>query len=164
MTITRNSCGTLRSQKKALAMEQLLTTGNPSPSFNFLTNACSQVKVSQQLSGCWSRLPSWCQRLRKARWPFWRWRLWVSARPRWSCIYIMYISNMYLFGYDSCSLLGEGALGGNERRCGLAEVRWRPAPLGPCHHQDSAGIAKIFTSQYFIFMRLYMSSRHATHW
>ena len=32
------------------------------------------------------------------------------------CFCIMNISNMYLFGYKSCSLPGEGALGGNERR------------------------------------------------
>ena len=38
-------------------------------------------------------------------------------------LYIMTISNMYLFGYKSCSHSGESALGGNERRCGLAEVR-----------------------------------------
>ena len=36
--------------------------------------------------------------------------------------YIMNISNMFLFRYNSCSLPGEGALGGNERRSGLAEV------------------------------------------
>ena len=31
--------------------------------------------------------------------------------------YIMNISNMYLFACKSCPLPGEGALGGNERRC-----------------------------------------------
>ena len=35
MTITRNSCGTLKSQKKELVMEQSLTTGSPSPSLTF---------------------------------------------------------------------------------------------------------------------------------
>ena len=47
MTIIRNLCGTLKSRKKELAMEQLPTTGSPSPSFNFLTIKLRSYSNSQ---------------------------------------------------------------------------------------------------------------------
>ena len=58
----------------------------------------------------------------------------ISNMYLFACFYIMNISNMYLFACKSCPLPGEGALGGNERRCWLAEVCWCLAPLCPCHH------------------------------
>ena len=101
-------------------MEQLPTTGSPSPSFNFLTiklRSYSNSQVADQNCHLDARGSG-----RRGD-HFGGGDSGFRQDQGELCFDIMNISNMYLFGYDSCSLLGEGALGGNERRCGLAEVR-----------------------------------------
>ena len=159
MTIIRNLCGTLKSRKKELAMEQLPTTGSPSPSFNFLTiklRSYSNSQVADQnchldARGSGRRGDHFGGRDSGFR-----------QEQGELFFYIMNISNMYLFGCEVALLQVKVPLVAMKGGVDLQKYVDVLLPSAPATIKIVQVLQK-FSPQYFIFMRLYMSSRHATH-
>ena len=98
MTIIRNLCGTLKSRKKELAMEQLPTTGSPSSSLTFYVIIKFRTHSRSQVADQDCHLDARGSGRRGDH--FGGGDSGFRQDQGELCFYIMNISSMYLFAYE----------------------------------------------------------------